>query len=74
VLPLGTLSYRINSGAYTAYSSPFSLSSGQTLGWRYQSSGDEFSFVNVTDDARTALINSFFVSKFSDFGGGGIIP
>jgi hypothetical protein len=52
---------------------PFPLSSGQTLGWQYQSSGDEFSFANVTDDARTALISSFYMSKISDYGGG-IIP
>jgi hypothetical protein len=31
----GTLEYRINSGAYTTYSGAFSVTSGQTLGWRW---------------------------------------
>lgn len=61
---VGTLFYRINSGGYTTYSAPFSLSSGQTLGWRYQNgSGDESETITVTDDARAAAIDSFFVTK-----------
>lgn len=31
---LGTLYYRINSGSYTAYTVPFAVTTGQTLGWR----------------------------------------
>jgi len=61
---IGTLSYRIDSGSYTTYTTPFSLSSGQTLGWRYQNGlGDESETVTVTDDARGAALDAFFVSK-----------
>lgn len=35
----GTLEYRLDSGSYVTYSGGFSMTSGQTLGWRYQAGG-----------------------------------
>jgi hypothetical protein len=49
----GTLSYRINSGAWTSYTAGFSLSSGQTLAWRLVWSADEFGAFTVTENGRT---------------------
>lgn len=59
----GTLQYRINSGAWTTYSSPFSVASGQALGWRYSQTNFESSIVTVRDDARGATIDTFVVSS-----------
>lgn len=61
---VGTVSYRIDSGGYTTYSGAFSLTSGQTLGWRYQNGiGDESETVTVTDASRGSVLGSFIVSK-----------
>lgn len=57
----GTLEYRINSGAWTTYTAPFSVSSGQTVGWRY-APANESVVVTVTDDARIQAIDTFTVS------------
>lgn len=58
------LSYRINSGSYVTYSTAFSLSSGQTLGWRVQSATvDASDILTVNDDTRGSAIDSFNVTK-----------
>jgi len=60
----GTFQYRINSGSWVSYSSAFSLSSGQTLGWRYaRDPGGDSGTATVVDDARSfATINTFLAS------------
>lgn len=45
--------YRINSGSWTAYSAPFSITSGQTLGFRATTGGGNGSeTVTVADASR----------------------
>lgn len=57
-----TLNYRINSGSWIAGTS-FSISSGQTLGFRVSGDANEVSFVNVNDGSRgNALIQTFVVA------------
>jgi hypothetical protein len=56
------LHYRINSGAWTAYAGPFSVTSGQTVGWRYSVSYNESFSLTVRDDTRGATISAFSVS------------
>jgi|688.fasta_scaffold00779_34 hypothetical protein len=56
----GTFEYRIDSGSWLSYSSPFALSSGQTVGWRYTPTGDESVTIEVNVDS--VLLTSFGVS------------
>lgn len=59
----GVIEYRLNSGSWTTYSAPFSMSSGDTLGWRYTGSGgDESVTISVTDDAQGGTIGTFGVA------------
>lgn len=54
-----SLYYRINSGSWTIYSGPFSLTSGQTLAWRIESDANQSGSVTVRDDTRGADIDTF---------------
>lgn len=56
---MGSLQYRINSGSWTNYSGAFSLSSGQTLGWRISSVINQSTSVTVNDDTRGAALDTF---------------
>ncbi len=57
-----TLEYRIDSGSYVTYSVAFSLTSGQTLGWKYTASANESGTITVTDDTRGASVGTFTYS------------
>lgn len=56
-----TLQYRLDSGTWTTYSSGFSLTSGQTLGWRYQAGDNETPAVSVNVYVAGALLDTFTV-------------
>lgn len=59
---ISALEYRINSGAWTAYGAAFSLTSGQTLGWRTNTAGvNGTETVTVTDASRAATIDTYDV-------------
>lgn len=57
-----TLQYRINSGAWTAYAGAFSLSSGQTLAWKYIASSNESGTITPNDDTKGSSLASFTYS------------
>lgn len=64
----GLLEYRINSGSWTSYSGAFSLSSGQTLGFRWtHSSNQSATTATVTDATRGASLDTFDLTA-SGFG------
>lgn len=54
-----TWEYRINSGAWTAYSGGFSLTSGQTLGWQATYT------VNVTVTTVTVAVDGVTLDQFT---------
>lgn len=58
---VGALQYRLDSGSWTAYGSAFSITSGQTLGWRWASvEGNQAqTAVTVLDASRGAELDSF---------------
>lgn len=56
-----TLGYRIDSGSYVTYSGGFSLTSGQTLGWRYTASDNESPAVTVNVYVAGVLLDTFTV-------------
>ena len=59
---LSSLDYRLDSGAWTLYSGAFSITSGQTLGWRANTAGiNGTETVTVTDATRSATIDAFDV-------------
>lgn len=61
---IGSIEYRINSGTYVTYTAPFSLSSGQTLGWRYTNPAmNETDSATVADSTRGSSIATFAVSS-----------
>lgn len=53
----GTLYYRIDGASWIAYSSGFSLTSGQTVAWRIQFGGNESAQTNVY--VQGVLLSSF---------------
>lgn len=60
------LNYRINSGSWIGYSTPFNINHGQTLGWQFAASGLVSStLVTVTDATTGAVIDTFNVSAGS---------
>jgi hypothetical protein len=54
----GTLEYRINSGAYITYSGAFSVTNGQTLGWRW---------TNIGNASGEAIISASIGGEFDRF-------
>lgn len=56
-----TLQYRIDSGSYVTYSGAFSVTSGQTVGWRYQAGANETPAVSVNVYVAGALLDTFTV-------------
>lgn len=59
--PSGTLAYRIDSGSYVTYSGGFSLTSGQTLGWRFAGS-ENLVATPVPVSVNGALLDTFNIS------------
>lgn len=60
----GTLSYRINSGAWTDYTAGFSLSSSQTLAWRLAFGGDESGSFTVSENGRSLQTIGYSATGF----------
>ena len=60
----GTILYNINSTGYVAYTGPFTMTSGQTLQFRYaRSTFDDFGSVTVLDQTNSnATVGSFTCS------------
>lgn len=54
----GTLQYRLDSGSYVNYTAGFSMTSGQTLGWRYQAGGSNINAVSQVS-VNGAVLGSF---------------
>lgn len=62
----GTFEYRINSGSWVNYASAFSLSSGQTLGWRYtRDPGGDSGTATVVDDTNGFATIGTFLADYS---------
>ena len=59
------LQYRINSGVWTNYTSgTFSVSTGQTLGFRITAASTDFGYiVIITDTTRGSVVDSFTISQ-----------
>lgn len=56
---ISQVEYRINSGTWTNYSTPFALSSGQTLGWRFTTPGaNGVETLTITDASRGVQIEA----------------
>lgn len=59
----GGLEYRIDGGSWATYSTAFSVTSGQTVGWRINSYPvNSVSTVNVSDASRGVPLDSFTVT------------
>lgn len=59
----GDLEYRINSGSWVAYTVAFAVTSGQTVGWRYEAIGDESGSIIVTDATQGSSVGTFSYSS-----------
>lgn len=57
-----TLQYRLDAGAWTNYTTPFNVTSGQTLAWKYIAGSNESVTVMVRDHTRNADLEGFGVS------------
>lgn len=57
-----TVEYRIDSGSWTTYSGTFSISNGQTLGWRFTGSAEGPISASATNDTISQFLDSFNVT------------
>lgn len=63
--PKGTLSYRIDSGSWVqSTGAPFTVTSGQTLGWRWElGSGADNGTITIRDGTRGDIIDTFVLIR-----------
>lgn len=55
--------YRIDSGSWTTYSAPFTVSDGETLGWRVDAGGS--GTITVTNDTDGGATLDLFIYNLS---------
>lgn len=58
----GAVRYRIDSGSWTAYSSAFSVSDGETVGFDFTNFGADSGTATVTNDTTGDTIDTFTVT------------
>lgn len=61
----GTLSYRINSGSWVVSNgTPFTITSGQTLGWKWElGTGADNETITIRDGTRGDIIDTFTLTR-----------